>query len=558
MKKKLAAALLAALLLCTMLLTACGAPDFDFSKDNILNHLDVSKLAYSGLELKFTETALPTEKDVADHIDSILKSNATAVDGKKDIKNEPIEANDKVKGYYIATNKAGDTIAKFTNVNKDIFNFTSKILTSSKQAEFSMNSQTDAVWKLVADQLLGKTPETYAFELKTADYTVAKNDAGKYTDIIFVQSLRTENKGADNQLIGKTENLMFDLATLERGDSTVGDIILDVLEGLEGDTVAAVGKAFTADRKEENKDTKQEVTATYSIEIRGAVKRTALDFQITVPEDYSDETLAGEVLNFEFYPLSTTHYTVPTLSAKFIKDTLHFETEKTDEAEIIAEYKASVMEDKTEEAEKANIKAKYEALNIAIYESVSVKNYPQDYINAWKDEAYNNTGANYNYYLNMYAALGMQEYFLKTNPNAETFIMNQYGAENEAQLDEKLEKLAKENFTEKLVFYYIVAVEGYSMTDEEYKTAIEERVKELEADRYEEARLAMEAARDKATTQAEKTEITIEDYYTEMTVQDYYDSYGEDAMRASVLWDYVFEKLAAKNTFEAKEEDAED
>ena len=45
MKKKLAAALLAALLLCTMLLTACGAPDFVFSKENILNHLDVSKLA---------------------------------------------------------------------------------------------------------------------------------------------------------------------------------------------------------------------------------------------------------------------------------------------------------------------------------------------------------------------------------------------------------------------------------------------------------------------------------------------------------------------------------
>ena len=41
-----------------------------------------------------------------------------------------------------------------------------------------------------------------------------------------------------------------------------------------------------------------------------------------------------------------------------------------------------------------------------------------------------------------------------------------------------------------------------------------------------------------------------------MTVQDYYDSYGKDAMRASVLWDYVFEQLAAKNTFvvDAEEE----
>ncbi|MBQ1255499.1 MAG: hypothetical protein IIX91_06900, partial [Clostridia bacterium] len=254
--------------------------------------------------------------------------------------------------------------------------------------------------------------------------------------------------------------------------------------------------------------------------------------------------------------LSTTHYTVPTLTAKFIKDTVHFKTEKTDEAEIIAEYKASVMEDKKEAAETANTKAKYEALNIAIYESVSMKTYPQDYINAWKKEAYDNTGANYTYMLNMYAALGMQEYFLKTNPTAEAYIMNQYGAENEAELDAELEKLAKEALTEKMAFYYIVAVEGYSMTDEEYDNAIKTRVEKLEADRYESARLQMEQARDKATTQAEKNEITIADYYTEMTVQDYYDSYGKDAMRASVLWDYVFEQLAAKNTFvvDAEEE----
>lgn len=556
MKKKLAAALLAALLLCATLLTACGAPEFVFSKENILNHLDVSKLAYSGLELKYKETALPTDEDVEKHIDELLKANATAVDGKKDIKNEPIEANDKVKCYYIATNAKGDVVTKFTNVNKDMFNFTSKILTSSKVNEFAVNNQSDAIWKLVADKLLGVTPEEYSFELKTADYTVAANDAGKYTDIIFVQYVRTENAGADDQVKGSTQNVMIDLSTLERGDSTVGDMILDVLEGKEGETVAAVGKAFTIKVTEENKDTKQEVEASYSIEIRGAVKRTAFDFEITVPEDYSDETLAGEVLKFEFYPLSTTHYTVPTLTAKFIKDTVHFKTEKTDEAEIIAEYKASVMEDKKEAAETANTKAKYEALNIAIYESVSMKNYPQDYINAWKKEAYDNTGANYTYMLNMYAALGMQEYFLKTNPTAEAYIMNQYGAENEAELDAELEKLAKEALTEKMAFYYIVAVEGYSMTDEEYDNEIKARVEKLEADRYESARLQMEAARDKATTQAEKNEITIADYYSEMTVQDYYDSYGKDAMRASVLWDYVFEQLAAKNTFvvDAEEE----
>ena len=150
----------------------------------------------------------------------------------------------------------------------------------------------------------------------------------------------------------------------------------------------------------------------------------------------------------------------------------------------------------------------------------------------------------------------MQEYFLKTNPTAEAYIMNQYGAENESELDAELEKLAKEALTEKMAFYYIVAVEGYSMTDEEYDNAIKTRVEKLEADRYESARLQMEEARDKATTQAEKNEITIADYYTEMTVQDYYDSYGKDAMRASVLWDHVFEQLAAKNTFvvDAEEE----
>ena len=53
-----------------------------------------------------------------------------------------------------------------------------------KVAEISLNSQTDAIWKLVADKLLGVTPEEYKFELKTSDYTVAANDAGKYTDII--------------------------------------------------------------------------------------------------------------------------------------------------------------------------------------------------------------------------------------------------------------------------------------------------------------------------------------------------------------------------------------
>ena len=70
MKKKLAAALLAALLLCAMLLTACGAPEFVFSKENILNHLDVSKLTGDLADLRLQSDVSVQEHDQCNRQDS--------------------------------------------------------------------------------------------------------------------------------------------------------------------------------------------------------------------------------------------------------------------------------------------------------------------------------------------------------------------------------------------------------------------------------------------------------------------------------------------------------
>jgi len=175
------------------------------------------------------------------------------------------------------------------------------------------------------------------------------------------------------------------------------------------------------------------------------------DIDLTFPEDYSSEDLAGQDVVFTVKINSVKTEKVPEYTTEWIKANSEVDTEKDYEALV----KDQLIEQK-EETEKNNIMA--ELWNQVVAGS-KISQYPQDIVDGYKaeiEEQYNTMADTY----------GMEV----------EAIWEQEGIKSQEEFDAKLENAAQAYVKEQMIMYNIAELEDLSYTDEEadeIRTSIE-------------------------------------------------------------------------------------
>lgn len=175
------------------------------------------------------------------------------------------------------------------------------------------------------------------------------------------------------------------------------------------------------------------------------------DIDLTFPEDYSSEDLAGQDVVFTVKINSVKTEKVPEYTIEWIKANSEVDTKKDYEALV----KDQLIE-KKEETEKNNIMA--ELWNQVVAGS-KISQYPQDIVDGYKaeiEEQYNTMADTY----------GMEV----------EAIWEQEGIKSQEEFDAKLESAAQAYVKEQMVMYNIAELEELSYTDEEadeIRTSIE-------------------------------------------------------------------------------------
>lgn len=176
------------------------------------------------------------------------------------------------------------------------------------------------------------------------------------------------------------------------------------------------------------------------------------DLNLTFPEDYSSEDLAGQDVVFTVKINYVNSQKIPEYTVEWVKANSEVETKKDYEALV----KDQLLEEK-EESAKNNIMAK---LWNEVLENAKVIQYPQEQIDAYVAEI----EAGYESAAEAYGVT-LEE------------LWTAYGIDSEETFNAQNEQAAKESIKSEMVMYYIAELENLTYTDDEadeIRTAIEE------------------------------------------------------------------------------------
>ncbi|MBK5253314.1 MAG: trigger factor [Peptostreptococcaceae bacterium] len=193
----------------------------------------------------------------------------------------------------------------------------------------------------------------------------------------------------------------------------------------------------------------------------GLVGKTIGDtvsIDLTFPDDYSSEDLAGKDVVFDVTINSRTVVTVPEYDEAFIKESSDYDNKKDYEKNL----KATMLEDKIA----ANENEAQTNMFLTILDSSEIVEYPEKELTEAKESS-----------IQMYKTIA-EEYGMEY----ETFVEEQMGVsveEFEVQASEYAESVVKQN----LVIYSIAKDEGISVTDKEYQQFLDDALEEAGYDR---------------------------------------------------------------------------
>ena len=188
------------------------------------------------------------------------------------------------------------------------------------------------------------------------------------------------------------------------------------------------------------------------------------------PVDYSEESLAGKVAHFDVYVTQVIYYEVPEVTTEFLKDRVHLEDEEIEalEGTTAKEKYRSYVKNNLEEAERDTIVSAVEAIMWDTYlKRVKVKYLPRgsvmEYYNDYVDEvetAYSSASSS--------GASG----------DLDAYALTYFNLGPKDDWRAYLWSVAEQRVTEKVIFYYIVAREGFTPSDEEYKALYDDVLNE--------------------------------------------------------------------------------
>ena len=176
------------------------------------------------------------------------------------------------------------------------------------------------------------------------------------------------------------------------------------------------------------------------------------DLNLTFPEDYGSEDLAGADVVFTVKINSVKRSVAPEYTAEWVKENSDVDTKKDYEALV----KDQLVEQK-EESAKNNIMAK---LWNQVVEGSKINQYPQEIVDGYIAE------------IEAQYELMAETYGMELEA-----LWEQEGIDSQEAFDAKTEAAAQAYVKEQMVMYYIAELEGLTYTDEEadeIRTAIDE------------------------------------------------------------------------------------
>ena len=189
----------------------------------------------------------------------------------------------------------------------------------------------------------------------------------------------------------------------------------------------------------------------------GSNIKDVVDVNVTFPEDYQKEELAGKDANFTVTVKGISEKVVPELTDAWVKE--------NSEQKTVDEYRKALRNQK--QAEKNEIARTNKTADVltTIVENSKIKDYP-------KDEVDNYVTTMIDYYKSMAPQLGV---------DYKTFV-TQYLGKTEKQFEEEAEKMAKDTVAREMVCFLIADKEGMTVSEEDYNAGVEKYVSEGKAD----------------------------------------------------------------------------
>lgn len=190
----------------------------------------------------------------------------------------------------------------------------------------------------------------------------------------------------------------------------------------------------------------------------GSKPGDVVEVKVTFPKDYKEESLANKEATFTVTVNHIVETVVPKLTDKWVAKTT------SDEIKTVKEYKTSVEAELKKEKEEAAATKKTADVLTKIVDNSKINGYPQDEIDAYV----NNMRSMYE----QYAAM-MQIDF-------ETYLG--YMDMTEEDFSKEMKTLAEATIARQMVCKLIAKAEGMTVSDEEYKTGLEDYVKQYSND----------------------------------------------------------------------------
>ena len=238
----------------------------------------------------------------------------------------------------------------------------------------------------------------------------------------------------------------------------------------------------------------------------GHKKGEEVSLDLTFPEDYSSEDLAGQDVNFKVTINSISVKKAPKLTDELVKSNTDYDT--------ISAYKESIRKDLEEQNEESAEQQAENDIYNQVMENCSVSGYDEAEVDSLIDKEFNSfkeTAKSYESYGYSYE---------------DVLSMNGYTSEDE--LKEGITEYVKNYLKQKMVLYCIADKENIKVTTEE----VDERVKEY-----------------------------METYSVDSTdeVYDYFgDDYFEVSLLAEKVMDFLKENAKLVDSTEASSEESED
>ena len=290
------------------------------------------------------------------------------------------------------------------------------------------------------------------------------------------------------------------------------------------------GKSATLNTKAGDKEINSfyDITVSYVYETGD----NPLTVECYFPLDYQEATLQGKTAYFDVYIKNALIYDTPEFNDAFITDTLKLTRED------LKDYEGDTLTDKYTAKVRADLEKTYQDnINTATDEKIwevlmkeaTFKTLPKNDVRDFYDSYYADIMSQFSQYQSYYETF-------------DAFAREYLGLSSNADWSAELTAIAEDAVKQKLVFYYVIRDNGYTITDEK----IYERYVEL-ADQYFESYLKNVGC---------KRENYDTDAAYEKAVKDHrasYDNYyNEEYFRENIIYEHGFKMLRAGLTVVVK------